>query len=101
MKNAHSISPKQASNSGQEPGKGETEGGRRPSGVSPFPGSGPDVPDASTPATEVMETIPRRSFSAEYKQRILLEADACAYGQLGAMLRREGRKRQNTHTFKN
>lgn len=32
----------------------------------------------------------RRQFSAEYKLRILEEADACAPGELGALLRREG-----------
>lgn len=33
----------------------------------------------------------RRHFSAEYKARILAEADACAErGQIGALLRREG-----------
>lgn len=34
----------------------------------------------------------RRKFTAEYKRRILAEADACSAkpGQLGALLRREG-----------
>jgi transposase len=33
----------------------------------------------------------RRRFSAEYKQRILAEADVCSQsGQVGALLRREG-----------
>ena len=32
----------------------------------------------------------RRRFSAAEKQRILQAADACAYGELGALLRREG-----------
>jgi transposase len=33
----------------------------------------------------------RRFFTAEYKKRILQEADACAEtGQIGALLRREG-----------
>src|SRR5207247_4109487 len=33
----------------------------------------------------------RRSFTAEYKRRILKEADACATpGAVGALLRREG-----------
>jgi len=34
----------------------------------------------------------RRVFTAEYKERILREADACAgqHGRIGALLRREG-----------
>ncbi len=87
MKNAHLIHPEQATTSGQGPGKGETEGGHRPTGASPFPDA---TQGAMPPATEVMETIPRRTFSAQYKLRILQEADACAHGQLGALLRREG-----------
>ncbi len=32
----------------------------------------------------------RRRFTAEYKRKILKEADACERGELGALLRREG-----------
>jgi transposase len=32
----------------------------------------------------------RRKFTAEYKQKVLAEADACDRGGLGALLRREG-----------
>jgi transposase len=32
----------------------------------------------------------RRRFTAEFKRRILDEADACERGELGALLRREG-----------
>jgi len=40
---------------------------------------------------EVSEKAKRRRFSAEYKLRILLEADACTEpGEIGALLRREG-----------
>jgi transposase len=40
---------------------------------------------------EVPEKPRRRSFTAEYKRRILKEADACRKpGELGALLRREG-----------
>lgn len=43
------------------------------------------------PDSEVLEKATRRRFSAEYKQRILAEADACKeFGQIGALLRREG-----------
>ncbi len=44
----------------------------------------------SRPPTEVTAKAKRRRFTAEYKRRILQEADACAKGQLGALLRREG-----------
>jgi transposase len=40
---------------------------------------------------EVKAKPERRQFSAEYKRRILEEADACTeHGQIGALLRREG-----------
>jgi transposase len=45
-----------------------------------------------TPApTEVTAKARRRSFTAEYKRRILREADGCKQpGQIGSLLRREG-----------
>jgi transposase-like protein len=40
---------------------------------------------------ELVEQAKRRSFSAEYKARILAEADACTRpGEIGELLRREG-----------
>jgi transposase-like protein len=43
------------------------------------------------PEVEVAEKAVRRQFSAEYKRRILKEADACTQeGEIGALLRREG-----------
>ena len=43
------------------------------------------------PDPEVTERAKRRRFTAEYKLRILREADACkGDGDLGALLRREG-----------
>ena len=40
---------------------------------------------------QVVPKAERRKFSAEYKERILVEADACTErGQIGALLRREG-----------
>lgn len=42
-------------------------------------------------STEVSPRPTRRRFSAEYKQRVLNEAEACSEkGALGALLRREG-----------
>ena len=43
------------------------------------------------PDPELVERPRRRRFSAEYKLRIVREADACARpGEVGALLRREG-----------
>jgi transposase len=68
---------------------GGTEGGRSPTGVPPATaaaGNGKLIPDPA-----VAEKPLRRRFTAEYKLRILHEADRCtASGQLGALLRREG-----------
>ena len=47
--------------------------------------------DTAQAPTEVSPKARRRSFSTEYKRRILREADACKQpGQIGALLRREG-----------
>ena len=41
--------------------------------------------------TEVRPKAKRRSYSAEFKRRVLAEADACTEpGAIGALLRREG-----------
>ncbi len=46
---------------------------------------------AGRPDTEVTEKAKRRRYKAEYKVRILREADGCTKpGELGALLRREG-----------
>ena len=48
------------------------------------------TPD-NTPSTEVPEKARRRTFTAEYKRRIVREADACKKsGEVSALLRREG-----------
>ena len=39
---------------------------------------------------EVKARVRRRRFSAEYKRRVLEEAEQCQHGELGALLRREG-----------
>ena len=51
-----------------------------------------DVLIAAAPeaTSEVIARPVRRRFTAEYKVRILQEADRCAPGELGALLRREG-----------
>ena len=49
-----------------------------------------EVPTAA-PETEVSAKAQRRRFTAEYKRRLLKEADRCVQpGEIGALLRREG-----------
>lgn len=49
-----------------------------------------ELPDNQvTPAPE-LEKRTRRRFLTEYKLRIIAEADQCAHGELGVLLRREG-----------
>jgi transposase len=71
---------------------GETEGARRATGV--FPSAAPAAGSAAGPGaveTEVVTKAQRRRFTAEYKRRILREADRCTHaGEIGALLRREG-----------
>lgn len=64
-------------------GSGITIGGpltRGPEGMRPVPGSD----------TELRPHTGRRRFTVAYKLRILEQAEACAPGELGAPLRREG-----------
>jgi transposase len=77
-------------------GVGGTEGGRSPTGVPPTPAAaargGPAAGSGKlTPDPAVAEKPVRRRFTAEYKIRVLREADRSTEpGQLGALLRREG-----------
>jgi transposase-like protein len=51
----------------------------------------PSAADAEiAPDPEVTDRPRRRTFTAEYKARILREADECGPGETGALLRREG-----------
>jgi transposase-like protein len=70
---------------------GETERARRTSGGYPA-GGAPQVPQpARAPEIEVVAKAERRRFTAEYKRRIVREADRCTKpGDIGALLRREG-----------
>ena len=45
---------------------------------------------SSKPNPEVQPKAERRRFSADYKRRIVAEAEQCQHGELGALLRREG-----------
>jgi len=50
-----------------------------------------DSNEGKSPSTEVKPRATRRRFTADYKNAILDEADACTQvGELGALLRREG-----------
>ena len=65
----------------------KAEGARRATGA-----FGPTTTSAATaPDPEVPAKAQRRRFTAEYRLRILKQADACKRpGELGALLRREG-----------
>ena len=53
--------------------------------------SGTSSVNQTSPDPEVSEKPVRRKFTAQYKLRILKEADSCSQpGQIGALLRREG-----------
>ena len=53
------------------------------------------------PNPEVPDKAVRRHFTAEYKLRILNEADACTEaGSLGSLLRREGLYASNLNTWR-
>ena len=71
---------------------GETEGARRATGV--FPAGAPATgaaPAEEQAEVEVVAKAARRRFTAEYKRRIVREADRCTQpGEIGALLRREG-----------
>ena len=53
--------------------------------------NGTSVSNPAVPEVEVMAKATRRQFTAEYKLKIVREAEACTKpGQIGALLRREG-----------
>jgi transposase-like protein len=59
------------------------------------------VPAAALPNPEVPDKASRRRFTAEYKLRIVNQADACTEaGSLGALLRREGLYASNLNTWR-
>jgi len=54
-------------------------------------GAGGRAAPEGVPDPELVEQAKRRNFTAEYKARILAEADACSRpGEVGELLRREG-----------
>jgi transposase-like protein len=87
---------------------GGTKGGRSPTGVPPTttaaaagPG-GPAVDEGKPMADPAVPERPvRRRFTAEYKVRVLREADRLtAPGQLGTLLRREGLYSSHLNTWR-
>ncbi len=48
------------------------------------------VARSTSQSNEVVAKATRRRYTADYKERILKELDACEHGQRGAVLRREG-----------
>ena len=59
------------------------------------------IPGPMANEVEVLAKATRRRFSAEYKLRILREAEACTQpGELGALLRREGLYSSNLTTWR-
>jgi len=79
----------------------EMEGGRRPTGISSIKETKTIQGSGTVPDPEVPERAVRRRFTAEYKLRILKEAESCTKnGQLGSLLRREGLYSSNITTWK-
>lgn len=61
----------------------------------------PRPAESPAPDPEVVERAVRRKFTAEDKQRILLEADRCkGPGEIGALLRREGLYRSHLYKWR-
>lgn len=72
------------------------------SGGTPGDGAGGAAPSPAPvpPDPEVLEKAQRRQYSAEYKLRVLREADATEPGQIGALLRREGLYSSHLNTWR-
>jgi len=71
--------------------EGERSEPERNEGAPSLGAATPALPDPRTPDPEVTAKPVRRRFTAEYKLRILREADRCTHpGEVGALLRREG-----------
>ena len=79
----------------------EMEGVRRTTGSSSIKETKNIQGIRTVPDPEVRERAVRRRFTAEYKLRILKEAESCTKrGQLGALLRREGLYSTNLITWR-
>jgi transposase len=79
----------------------EMEGVRRPNRITSVKATKRIPGVRAIPEPEVRERAVRRRFTAEYKLRILKEAESCTKrGQLGALLRREGLYSSNLITWR-
>lgn len=79
----------------------EMEGVRRPTGISSIKETKNIQAIRTVPDPEVRERAVHRRFTAEYKLRILREAESCKeQGQLGSLLRREGLYSSNLITWR-
>ncbi len=79
----------------------EMEGARRATGIPSSSRTGGQCGLSVVPDSEVPEKAVRRRFTAEYKCSILREAESRKeYGQLGALLRREGLYSSNLITWR-
>ncbi len=58
-------------------------------GLIEMPKSATEPPESQVTPEPALEKRTRRQFTPDYKLRMITEADACKYGELGAMLRRE------------
>jgi len=54
-----------------------------------MPKSVSELPNTEIKPNPLLEKRSRRKFTADYKLRIVTEAEACQHGELGALLRRE------------
>jgi transposase-like protein len=64
---------------------------QRAGGELGFAADGRAAPGGGVADPELVERAKRRSFTAEYKAKVLAEADACTRpGEVGELLRREG-----------
>jgi len=79
----------------------EMEGARRTTGISSTLALRESGVKTIVPNPEVPEKASRRSYTAEYKRRIIREAEACKeQKQIGALLRREGLYFSNLVTWR-
>lgn len=79
----------------------EMEGTRRATGISSTAALRGSGVKTVVPNPEVPEKARRRSYTAEYKRRIIKEAEACKeQKQIGALLRREGLYFSNLVTWR-
>ena len=80
---------------------GETEGARRATGGFPAGAPAAGAPVEEKAEVEVVAKAARRRFTAEYKRRIVREAERCTKaGEIGALLRGEGLYSSHLRTWR-